>query len=99
MKKTKFVLIIAILLITGFKSYTQIQYSMKFETGYLIFKRHTIQIDPGPGWKGYNLKGHDGCNLNVINGIKFNDKIFVGVGIGYSNFNGSSGISAYSDLE
>jgi hypothetical protein len=31
---------------------SQINYSGKIETGYMKFQYNTIQVDPGPDWKG-----------------------------------------------
>ena len=92
--------IIIILTAFGLKAYSQIDYFGKVETGYLRFQYTTIQIDPGPNWKGYNLnKEQSGIDLNLINGVSFKNKFFTGLGIGYLNFEGINGFSVFSDFE
>ena len=91
------ILVIALSLTTN----AQINYSGKIETGYLKFNKHTVQIDPGPDWKGYDLhEDQNGIDLNLINGIAlFKERAFVGIGLGYLNFEGVNGISVFSDFE
>lgn len=81
------------------QGYSQINYSVKAETGFLIYQFNTIQIDPGPNWKGYYLDEENGIDFNIVNGINFNNKLFAGIGIGYLNFEGINGLSAFSDFE
>ena len=85
----------------GLKIYAQTDYSVKIETGYLNFKATTIDVDPGPNWKGYNLnEEQNGIDLNIINGISFNNnKFFTGIGIGYINFEKINGLSIFTDFE
>ena len=94
----KYILLALTILIFN-KGYSQLSYSIKAETGFLKYGTKTVDIDPGPGWKGYNLRGENGIDLNVINGIDFNRKLFAGIGIGYLNFEGIHGLSIFSDLE
>ncbi len=80
-------------------AFAQIEYQGKTEIGYMRFQHHTIQVDPGPGWKGYNLN-NSGIDINLMNGLSvFNNKIFVGIGLGYLNFEGIQGVSVFADLE
>lgn len=82
---------------TGF---SQVRYSVKVEFGYLDFKNTTIEIEPGPNWKGFYLNDEqNGIDLNLINGITFKERIFAGVGLGYLNFEGIDGISIFGDFE
>ena len=77
----------------------QINYSGKFEAGYMRFQNNTVQVDPGPDWKGYYLNDN-GIDINFINGLTFlNNKIFTGLGLGYLNFEGANGVSVFADLE
>lgn len=77
----------------------QINYSGKFEAGYMNFRYNTVQVDPGPGWKG-NYLNDNGIDINFINGLTFvNNKIFSGLGLGYLNFEGTNGVSVFADLE
>jgi len=79
--------------------YSQIKYSIKIETGFLKYQFNTIQVDPGPDWKGYNLYEENGIDFNIINGADFNNKLFAAFGIGYLNFEGINGLSLFSDFE
>lgn len=81
------------------QGYSQINYSIKAETGFLKYQFNTIQVDPGPNWKGYNLDGENGVDLNIINGFDFHNKLFAGIGLGYLNFEGINGLSIFSDFE
>lgn len=79
---------------------SQIKYQGKIETGYLNFQRRMIRVDPGPGWKGYNLnKDQNGVDISLINGIALKEKIFVGIGLGYLNFEGINGVSIFGDFD
>jgi len=81
------------------QGYSQINYSIKAETGFLKYQFNTIKVDPGSNWKGYNLDEENGIDLNIINGIDFKNKLFAGVGLGYLNFEGVNGLSIFSDFE
>ena len=78
-----------------------VNYSGKIEMGFLKFSGRLIKIDPGPGWKGYNLDDkQNGIDMNIVNGISLlKKKVFVGVGFGYLNFEGINGYSLFSDFE
>lgn len=77
----------------------QINYAGKFEAGYMKFQYHTVQVDPGPDWKG-NYLNDNGIDINFINGLSFaNKKIFTGIGLGYLNFVGTNGVSVFADIE
>ncbi len=96
----KAILVIVFLIIVCISGYSQVQYSRKIESGYLKFLATTVRVDPGPTWKGYNLdKKQNGLDINLVNGIKFNDKLFLGLGLGYLNFEGIHGFSLFSDFE
>ncbi len=79
--------------------FSQTNYSMKVETGYSLFRYKTIDIDPGSNWKGYYLNDQNGFDVNVINGIKFKEKYFTGIGLGYLNFEGVNGFSIFADVD
>ena len=96
----KIFLITVLLIVFGSKVHSQVGYYGKVETGYLKFKSTTIQVDPGPNWKGYNLDSEqNGVDFSLINGVVFNHKIFTGLGIGYLNFEGINGYSVFTDFE
>jgi hypothetical protein len=96
MKKILLNLILISIIQTG---YSKINYSIKAETGFLKYQFNTIQVDPGPNWKGYNLDEENGVDFNIINGIDFKNKLFAGIGLGYLNFEGVNGLSIFSDFE
>jgi len=81
------------------QGYSQINYSVKVESGFLYYQYHIINIDPGPNWKGYNLESKNGIDLNFINGFNFKNKFYAGIGIGYLNFESVCGLSIFSDFD
>jgi hypothetical protein len=81
------------------KGHAQINYSVKAETGFLKFQCNTVQIDPGPNWRGYNLDDENGVDFNIVNGLDYNNKLFAGIGLGYLYFEGVNGVSIFSDFE
>lgn len=87
------------MILTINQGYSQISYSIKAETGFLMYQNNTIQVDPGPNWKGYNLCEQNGIDFNIVNGIDFENKLFAGIGIGYLNFEGINGFYAFTDFE
>lgn len=94
-------LIITVLILLGASSagFSQFRYSGKLEACYLSFNNTTIDVEPGPGWKGYYLDNdQNGIDVNLINGVKFREKLFAGIGIGYQNFEGIRGAAFFSDL-
>jgi hypothetical protein len=92
-------IIVLITILTVNQGYSQINYSMKAETGFLKYQYNTIDVDPGPNWKGYYLDEENGIDFNIVNSIDFKNKLFAGIGIGYLNFEGINGISVFSDFE
>ena len=55
---TQYVLIIGLLIVFNtIQGGAQVKYSVKSEVGYLKYRFHTVRVDPGPNWKGYNLLG------------------------------------------
>ncbi len=78
--------------------YAKKRFDGKIEAGFLKYQLTTIQVDPTPGWKGYNLnEEQNGINLNGIYGINLND-FFAGVGLGYLYFEGIHGGAIFTDL-
>ncbi|MEN6456359.1 MAG: hypothetical protein ABFD10_19060 [Prolixibacteraceae bacterium] len=98
MRRIKRVIIGLCALLSVNQVYSQIHYSIKAETGFLKYQYHTVQVDPGPNWQGYNLYEENGIDFNLINGFKFN-RIYAGAGLGYLNFEGVNGLSLFSDFE
>lgn len=91
----------SLLLLISMAVSAQIKHTAKAETGYLSFFTHRYQLDPGPDWKGYHLhENQNGIDLSLINGLSFlKTKAFAGLGIGYLNFEGTNGLSVFTDLE
>ncbi len=81
------------------EGYSQVNYSIKAETGFLTYQFNTIDVDPGPNWKGYYLDGENGFDLSITNGIEYKEKLYAGVGVGYLNYEGINGFSVFSDFE
>jgi hypothetical protein len=78
----------------------QKEYSGKIEVGYLKYGGTFIKVDPGPGWEGNYLNNEqNGIDLNITNGIRFNKRTFTGVGLGYLNFEGIHGLTAFVNAE
>lgn len=99
MNRIKLFIIGLITILTFNQGYSQISYSIKAETGFLKYQNNTIQVDPGPNWKGYNLYEENGIDFNIVNGIDLKNKLFAGIGIGYLNFEGINGLSVFTDFE
>jgi len=94
-------LLITVLIILSISSSTiaQFSYTGKIEIAYMRFEYHPIRVDPGPGWKGYNLNDN-GIYINSIHGLSNpNKKLFAGLGLGYLNFKGIHGVSVFADFE
>ncbi len=79
-------------ILTFNQGYSQINYSIKAETGFLIYQYNTIDVDPGPNWKGYYLDEENGIDFNIVNEVDFINKLFAGIGIGYLNFEEINGL-------
>lgn len=78
----------------------QIRYSAKSEVGYLPYVAQTIRAEHDLDWKGEALnKKQNGIEVSVVNGIRFREVLFFGVGIGYLNYEGVNGYSIYGDME
>jgi len=83
-----------------FKGYSQIEIQKKIESGYLLYQFESIQIDPGPNWKGYHLNDEqNGVDVNFIYGAKIKDRFLPSIGLGYLNFEGIHGFSIFSEFE
>ena len=51
MNKLKLIAIGLTTILTFNHVYSQINYSIKAETGFLKYQNNTIEVDPGPNWK------------------------------------------------
>lgn len=83
------------------KGFSQNLYSGKIESGYSFYFGTSIKVDAEPNWKGYKLNNsQNGFDFNFINGVKLNeDKLFIGLGVGYLNFEGIKGYSIFTDFD
>jgi hypothetical protein len=96
-KVSVFVISFLICLVTK----AQIKYAGKVEAGYSVFLIRTLIVKAGPNWKGYNLdKCQNGKGFSVINGLSFfKNKIGIGMGVSYLNFEGISGVATFGEIE
>ncbi|MFA6276761.1 MAG: hypothetical protein WC622_08430 [Pedobacter sp.] len=86
--------------ITGFICCAQLNYSSRLEIGYLPYLSQTIKVEPGPTWKGYELDNkQNGLQISAINGINIKERLFVGVGVSYLNYEGINGYSFFGDIK
>jgi hypothetical protein len=89
-----------LLLLVSTTAYAQLRYAAKVETGYLSYQYRTIIVEPGPNWRGYNLKkNQSGIDLNWINGVLIQKQLYLGLGVGYTNFDGINGYSVFTDFD
>lgn len=81
-------------------SLAQVRYAGKIESSYFIYNYTTVQVEPGPGWKGYNIDNEaNGVGVSSSNGVSlFNNKLYTGIGLGFLNFDGIKGYSLYGDI-
>lgn len=94
--KTKVTLLF---LIAGANAQAGPKLATKIEAGYLNYRNHTVRVDPGTNWKGYYLSS-SGVSLNLISGLSLTrQRVFAGIGLGYTNFKGVSGATVFSNLE
>ncbi|MCO5233717.1 MAG: hypothetical protein LC105_09600 [Chitinophagales bacterium] len=95
------VTIFVLMLYSTLMTKAQTSYSGKIEVGYQHYLFRTLTVEPGHGWKGYNLdKEQNAYNITTSQGITFaTRKLFAGIGIGYHNFKGTDGISIFGDFE
>lgn len=93
--------IVSLIMIFSLSTKSQIKYSGKIECGYIKYLTNVVMVDPGPNWKGYNLDNEqNGIDINLINGIStLNNRLFTGIGLGYLNFEGINGLSAFTNFE
>lgn len=94
--------LLAILILANFTlfGFSQAKFNTKIEFGKLKYVGHTILIDPGLGWKGYNLDNQqDALSINVSSGYLFNNVLYTGAGVGYLNFEGIHGLNVYADFD
>jgi hypothetical protein len=66
--------------------------------GYLAYRFNTVDVDPGPNWKGYYLSNRDGFDFKANAGLILKDRYNVGIGLSYLNFEGVNGLGSYADL-
>lgn len=95
-----FTAIIALLFLSMPPASAKLKFSKKVELAYLKYHYNYVTVDPGPGWKGYNLNNRqNGINLNLVYSYNFKDRLYTGIGIGYLNFEGINGVRVFADIE
>ena len=82
-------------------SVAQTKYAGKVEVGFLKYRKQNVIYDASDNFPGYYLDNKEnGIEANFINGIfLFKDRGFVGLGVGYVNFEGMSGLNTFSEFE
>lgn len=96
----KITLLITFLAPTELKA--QFKYGAKVEVGRMSYLSRTIHYDGGSGssLKRARLKeDQNGTEISIANGFRFREVLFVGVGLGYLNYEGAKGYSIYGDIE
>ena len=97
---TKSIVFSLLFLLVSITVNAQVQYQPKVEVGYMNYRSRTLLVNPGPNWRGYYLnENQNGMDVSVINGFSIQEKYFVGVGLGYLNFEGINGYSIYADAD
>lgn len=97
-----FKITLILIFLTNAELKAQFKYGAKVEVGRMSYLSRTIHYDGGsvPNLKRYRLKeGQDGTEISAVNGFRFREVLFVGVGVGYLNYEGAKGYSIYGDLE
>ncbi|MDQ1090033.1 hypothetical protein [Siphonobacter sp. SORGH_AS_1065] len=79
------------------------QQSLKFESTLAVeyFSHLTtmLQVDPGPGWKGYYLpEDSQGFKITSMNGIVKNQSLHIGLGLSYARLAQVDGALAFVDM-
>ncbi len=64
----------------------------------MSYQHNTIDVDPGPNWKGHYLSDRDGFDFSANVGVILKERFNVGVGMSYFNFEGIHGMGSFSDL-
>lgn len=95
----KITFLIAFLSVTELKA--QFKYGGKIELGRMwYFTRTMTGGDSEPGYMPARLKeGQNGIEISAVNGFRFREVLFVGLGVGYLNYQGVKGYSIYGDIE
>ncbi len=81
----------------------QAQQRIKFESTLAVeYFNHlttTLQVDPGPDWKGYYLpEDSQGFKVTSTNGIVKNESLHVGLGLSYARLAQINGVLGFADL-
>jgi hypothetical protein len=90
---------ILVILFTSAVGFAQSTFYFKPEVGYTRFLEHAVQIEPGPNWRGYYIESQNAVTVSAVGGVCLRNRFAAGLGLGYQNFEGNSGVSLYADLE
>jgi hypothetical protein len=94
----RILLFIAFLLISTASFAQKIPTYFSSDFGYLAYRFNTIDVDPGPNWKGHYLSDKDGFDFKANVGVILKERFNVGFGLSYLNFEGVNGLGSYADL-
>lgn len=79
---------------------SNVRHFIKLESGYMHYLTNIVTVEAAPGWKGYYLHNkQNGFDVNAMYGWDFNEYLYVGLGTGYLNFQGTQGVSTFSDVD
>lgn len=92
------VLVIVLFVFSSVPCFAQLEYTFKADFSFINFRYHTINIDPGPNWQGYYLSGQNGMSWNMVHGVAWRERTFLGVGLSYLQFQDVPGMAAYLDV-
>ncbi len=94
----KKIICLVLLFISSFNIHAQITKELKLETGYSFYRYRLVYVEPGPDWKGYNIRNKsDGMDINLVYGFKWKQVVFTGIGLGYVNYNGINGYTFFGE--
>lgn len=80
------------------------KWPIKFENslgaGSFTYIQSAGRVDVGPEWKGFDLPRNNGTGFQLFtnNGVKAFDRIHAGIGLGYANYEGTSGALITANL-
>ena len=90
--------LIALFLITTAALAQKLPTYFSVDFGHLAYRFNTVDVDPGPNWKGHYLSNKDGFDIKVNGGLILKERYNLGVGLSYMNFEGANGLGSYADF-
>jgi hypothetical protein len=78
---------------------TDVRHYFRVEGCYQKYFVRTLQVDAEPDWQGYQLNNkQNGRSVNLSWGWDFDERILLGLGAGYINYEGIDGIQMFSEV-